>query len=260
MNTVITLSRLKNLLWNNFIILILAFYWFIAGYFGWNNEVFIPTLPEVLINTFNLLQAEKFWSHILSSLGVIFSGFALSFIVAMPVGIIMGSFARMNAALRNFIELIRPISPLALYPLFIYLFGIGFMPKLIIVFWVSWIPLLFNIITGVQCVNEDYLRMAKTFGATRKQTLREIILPAITPWIITGMRLSIGSSLLVIVAAEMIGSNTGIGFFILNASYTFRIVNLYSGILIIAIIGILINLFFLWWEKNIKIYNNKIKL
>lgn len=260
MKILLTLSKLKNLLWNNFIILILAFCWLIAGYFSWNNEVFIPTLPEVLINTLSLLQTEKFWGHIISSLGVIFSGFVLSLIIAIPTGIIMGSYTRMNAALRNFIELIRPLSPLALYPLFIYLFGIGFMPKLIIVFWVSWIPLLFNIITGVQCVNEDYLRMAKTFGATRKQILIEILLPAIKPWIITGMRLSIGSSLLVIVAAEMIGSNNGIGFFILNASYTFQIVNLYSGILVIAIIGILINTFFIWWEKTIINYNNKIQL
>lgn len=259
MKILFTLSRLKNLLWNNFIILILAFSWLIAGYFGWNNEVFIPTLPEVLTNTLNLVKTERFLGHIISSLGVIFSGFVLSFIVAIPIGVIMGSFVRMNAALRNFIELIRPLSPLALYPLFIYLFGIGFISKLVIVFWVSWIPLLFNIITGVQHVNEDYLRMAKTFGSTRKQILVEILLPAIKPWVITGMRLSIGSSLLVIVAAEMIGSNNGIGFFILNASYTFRIADLYSGILVIAIIGILINTFFLWWEKTIINYN-KIQL
>jgi len=260
MKILLTLSKLKKLLWNNFIILILAFCWLIAGYFGWNNEVFIPALPKVLINTLSLLQTEKFWGHIISSLGVILGGFVLSLIIAIPIGIIMGSYTRMNAALRSFIELIRPLSPLALYPLFIYLFGIGFMPKLIIVFWVSWIPLLFNIITGVQRVNEDYLRMAKTFGATRKQILIEILLPAIQPWVITGMRLSIGSSLLVIVAAEMIGSNNGIGFFILNASYTFQIVNLYSGILVIAIIGILINTFFIWWEKTIINYNNKIQL
>lgn len=260
MKILLTLSKLKNLLWNNFIILILVSCWLIAGYFGWNNEVFIPPLPEVLINTLSLLQTEKFWGHIISSLGVILGGFVLSLVIAIPIGIIMGSYTRMNAALRNFIEMIRPLSPLALYPLFIYLFGIGFMPKLIIVFWVSWIPLLFNVITGVQRVNEDYLRMAKTFGATRKQILIEILLPAIKPWVITGMRLSIGSSLLVIVAAEMIGSNNGIGFFILNASYTFQIVNLYSGILVIAIIGILINTFFIWWEKTIINYNNKIQI
>lgn len=260
MRILVTLSSFRSLLWNNLVILALAFCWLVIGYFGWNNEVFIPTLSEVLVNTVRLLQTERFWSHITSSLGVILSGFTLSLVVAIPIGIVMGSYIRMNAALRNFIELIRPLSPLALYPLFIYLFGIGFMPKLIIVFWVSWIPLLFNIITGVQRVNEDHLRMAKTLGATRNQVLREIILPAIAPWIITGMRLSMGSALLVIVAAEMIGSNVGIGFFILNASYTFRIVDLYSGILVIAIIGILINALFLWWERTIQIYNNKIKL
>lgn len=254
------LLSLKRLLWRNLIVLTLLVLWFIAGWIGWNNEVFVPSLPAVLANTSKLLVTAQFWSHIIASVSVIASGFLVAILVAVPIGIIMGAYAKMNSALQNFIELVRPLSPLALYPLFIYLFGIGFMSKLAIVFWVAWIPLLFNVITGVQKINEDYLRMAKTLGASKIQILVEIILPAITPWIITGMRLAIGSSLLVIIAAEMIGSNKGIGFFILNASYTFKIVDLYSGILIISIIGIITNACFLWWEKNTQIYHNKIKI
>lgn len=252
------LSNLKSLAWRNFLVWVFLFLWFLIGWLGWNNEVFIPTLPEVIINTGKLLLTAEFWVHISTSFSIITIGFLLSVLVSVPIGIVMGSNLKVNSALQNFVELIRPISPLALYPLFIFSFGIGFMSKLAIVFWVSWIPLLFSIITGVQRINEDYLRMAKTLGASKIQMIREIILPAIIPWIITGMRLSIGSALLVIVAAEMIGSNRGIGFFILNASYTFKIVDLYSGIVVISIIGILINAFFLLWEKNTQNYNNKI--
>lgn len=249
------LSVINKLLERNLLVLALLVSWLVIGCLGLNNEVFIPTLPEVVHNTFALLLTAEFWTHIVASVDVIVSGFFLSVVVAVPIGILMGSYSRANSALQNFIELIRPISPLALYPLFIFLFGIGFVSKLMIVFWVSWIPLLFNIITGVQRINEDYLRMAKTLGATKIQMLTEIMLPAVTPWIITGMRLAMGSALLVIIAAEMIGSNHGIGFFILNASYTFKIVDLYSGIVIIAIIGILINTCFLLWEKRTQIYN-----
>jgi NitT/TauT family transport system permease protein len=201
-----------------------------------------------------LLFTFELWGHILASLEIIFVGFILSVLIAVPVGIMMGYYSRVNSTMRNFIELIRPISPLALYPLFIFIFGIGFMSKLAIVFWVSWIPLLFNTISGVKKTNEHYLHMAKILGATNMQIITNIILPAILPWVITGMRLAMGSALLVIVAAEMIGSNHGIGFFILNASYTFKIVDLYSGILVIAIIGIIINKVFSSLEKASKIY------
>jgi ABC-type nitrate/sulfonate/bicarbonate transport system permease component len=254
------LLNIKNILWNNLLVLVLLVLWLVIGWLEWNNEVFVPSLSKVIINTVTLLLTVKFWTHIIASVSVIASGFLLSVLIAIPIGIIMGSYTKANSALQNFIELIRPISPLALYPLFIFMFGIGFMSKLMIVFWVSWVPLLFNVITGVQRINENYLRMAKTLGASKIQMLTEVILPAITPWIITGMRLAMGSALLVIVAAEMIGSNKGIGFFILNASYTFKIVDLYSGILVIAIIGILINACFLLWEKRTQIYNNKIKI
>lgn len=251
------LMNLKSFAWRNFLVWVFLFLWFTIGWLGWNNEVFIPTLPEVIINTGELLLTSEFLVHITTSLSVIIIGFLLSVLVAVPIGIIMGSNLKVNSALQNFIELIRPISPLALYPLFIFSLGIGFMSKLAIVFWVSWIPLLFSIITGVQRINDDYLRMAKILGASKRQMITEIVLPAIIPWVITGMRLSIGSALLVIVAAEMIGSNRGIGFFILNASYTFKIVDLYSGIVVISIIGILINAFFLLWEKKTHNYNNK---
>ena len=247
-------SNLRSFLWRNLLVGTFLAFWLAIGLLEKNNETFIPSLPEVVVNTGRLLLMAEFWKHVLASISVIASGFLLSVFVAVPIGIIMGSYARVNSALQNFIELIRPISPLALYPLFIFLFGIGFMSKLAIVFWVSWIPLLFNIITGVQRVNEDYLRMAKTLHASKIQILTEVTLPAILPWIITGMRLATGSALLVIVAAEMIGSNQGIGFFILSASYTFKIVDLYSGIVVIAIIGILINAGFLAWEKRIQVY------
>jgi len=250
-------SSLCNFLWRNSLIFALLGFWLVIGWLGWINEVFIPSLPEVVRNTFELLFTAGLWVHIFSSLSVILAGFSLSVFIAVPVGVIMGSYARVNSALQNFIELIRPISPLALYPLFIFLFGIGFMSKLAIVFWVSWIPLLFNTIAGVQRISERYLHIAKTLGATRTQMLIEIVFPAIIPWVITGMRLAMGSALLVIIAAEMIGSNRGIGFFILNASYTFKIVDLYGGIIVIAIIGILINAVFLMWEKRTQISSHR---
>jgi len=235
---------------NNLILIIFLCMWLILGFFGLLNPVFIPTLPKVVDNTINLLLKPDIWNHIYASLKVIAAGFLLSMLVALPMGIGMGMFSRVNELFKNFIELVRPISPLALYPLFIFFFGIGFMSKLAIVFWVAWIPILLNTITGVQGIENQYVRMAKIAGANRFQLLKEIIIPATLPNIITGMRLAMGSALLVIVAAEMIGSNNGIGFFILNASYTFQIADIYSGIVIIAVIGIVINKFFLLLEKS----------
>lgn len=247
-------SLVKEFILRNFIIVVVISIWLVFGWIGLLDEVFIPRLPAVIANTLQLLIGPDLWVHIFSSLQIILIGFLLSVVVAVPVGIIMGHYLTANSVLKNFIEFVRPISPLALYPLFIFLFGIGFISKLAIVFWVSWIPLLFNTISGVRKTNEHYLRMAKTLGASKMQIFIEIILPATLPWIITGMRLAMGSALLVIVAAEMIGSNRGIGFFILNASYTFKIVDLYTGIIVIAFIGIIFNAGFIILEKKARIF------
>lgn len=249
-----TKSLITEFIMRNSLIVVIMFAWLILGWVGLLDEVFIPKLPAIVTNTLQSLMKFDVWVHIWSSLEIILVGFLLSVIVAIPIGIFMGYYSIVNLTLRNFIEFVRPISPLALYPLFIFLFGIGFMSKLAIVFWVSWIPLLFNTISGVRKTNDHYLRMARVLGATKMQIIVEIIFPAILPWILTGMRLAMGSALLVIVAAEMIGSNHGIGFFILNASYTFKILDLYTGIIIIAFIGIIINAGFLVLEKRIRAY------
>jgi len=240
----------QKLLKQNLILLVFFSGWLLLGFLELLNPVFVPTLPKIVVNTFDLLLQVDIWEHIYSSLKIIMTGFVISVAVALPLGIGMGLVVHVNELCKNFIELIRPISPLALYPLFIFFFGIGFMSKLAIVFWVTWIPILLNTIIGVQKIDVQYIRMAKIAGANKWQLLKEIIIPASSPYIITGMRLAAGSALLVIVAAEMIGSNTGIGFFILNASYTFQILDIYSGIIVIAVIGIIINYFFLALEKK----------
>lgn len=250
------IKRASRLLIDNLIIIMLLLVWFILGELGLLHSVFIPNLLSVIKNTSDLFVSGEIIAHLYSSVKIILVGFLLSCFIAVPLGVFMGSLDVVNKLLQNFIELIRPISPIALFPLFIFLFGIGFIAKLAIVIWVSWIPILFNTIIGVKKVNPQYIKLAKVLGANRKQIIFDVVIPSALPFIITGMRLAIGSSLLVIVAAEMIGSNQGLGFFILNASSTFQIEDLYSGIISVAFLGISLNSIFLFLDKRLKnLYN-----
>lgn len=236
------------------ILFILVVIWVLSDALNITNTMFIPHFNDLVINTIALMQTTQFWSHIWSSVQIIIGGFILSAIVAIPFGLLMGYLPSFYALFDNLIELVRPLSPLALYPLFIYLFGIGYISKLAIVFWVSWIPILLNTVSGVRHVPAVYLQLGKIYKANTIQMFKEIIVPAILPNILVGARLAMGSALLVIVAAEMIGSSKGLGFFILNASQTFKITNLYSGILVIGILGVIINTFFISLEKHISRY------
>jgi len=147
--------------------------------------------------------------------------------------------------------MLRPISPIALFPVFILWFGIGIFSKIAIIFWVCWFPILLSTIKGVKSVDPILIKAARSMGASDSKLFKSVILPSSTFWIITGLRIGAASSLLALIAAEMIGTNSGIGFFVLTSAYTFKTVNMYAGILAIGLIGFFFNYLFIFLEKKL---------
>jgi sulfonate transport system permease protein len=167
--------------------------------------------------------------------------FGIAVSLAIPLGLLMGSFRRFEDAVDSLLQLFRQTSALAIYPIFILMLGLGETSKVMIIFWAAFFPILLNTISGVKLVDHRLIEMARVYGASRGEVFKRVVLPAATPAIFVGLRLSATTSLLLLVAAEMIGANRGLGFVIINSQYNFQIPLMFASIVLLALIGLAIN-------------------
>jgi len=175
------------------------------------------------------------------SLGRVALGFLLAALVAVPLGFVIGLSPLVHRALNPFIQVLKPISPLAWMPLALFTLKDSSVSAIFVIFICSTWPMLINTAFGVASVRRDWLNVAKTLEVKPLRKALFVILPAAAPTILTGMRISIGIAWLVIVAAEMLVGGTGIGYFVWNEWNNLSIVNILSGILAIGLIGMLLD-------------------
>ncbi|MGC2201352.1 MAG: ABC transporter permease, partial [Stellaceae bacterium] len=142
------------------------------------------------------------------------------------------------------VELIRPISPLALYPLAILWLGIGDGSKIFIIALAASFPVILNTFAGVRGIDANLFRASRSLGATELELFKGIVLPGSLPHIFTGVRLAWGISLIVVIAAEMVGAPSGLGYMVLDAQQTFRTERVFAGIIVIGLVGVLTDLGF----------------
>ncbi|MES2561823.1 MAG: nitrate ABC transporter permease [Pseudomonadota bacterium] len=169
-------------------------------------------------------------------------GFALAALVAIPVGFLIGMSPLIYRALDPFIQVLKPISPLAWMPLALFTLKDSSISSIFVIFICSVWPMLINTAFGVASVRREWLNVAKTLEVGPLRKAFRVILPAAAPTIMTGMRISIGIAWLVIVAAEMLVGGTGIGYFVWNEWNNLSIANIISGILAIGLVGMLLDL------------------
>ncbi len=178
------------------------------------------------------------------SLGRVGLGFTLAALVAIPLGFVIGLSPLVYRALNPFIQVLKPISPLAWMPLALYTIKDSATSSIFVIFICSLWPMLINTAHGVASVRRDWLNVAKTLEAGTFRTSFEVILPAAAPVILTGMRISMGIAWLVIVAAEMLVGNLGIGYFVWNEWNNLSLSNVIFAILVIGVVGMLLDLIF----------------
>jgi nitrate/nitrite transport system permease protein len=171
------------------------------------------------------------------SLGRVGLGYLLALLAAVPIGFVVGMSPLMLAVLNPFIQLLKPISPLAWMPLALFVIEDSVASAVFVIFICSLWPMLINTAFGVRSVHRDYLNVAQTLELSRLRTAFTIILPAAAPTILTGMRISIGISWLVIVAAEMLVGGTGIGYFVWNEWNNLDLASVIFSILLIGLVG-----------------------
>jgi len=175
------------------------------------------------------------------SLARVLSGYLLAALVAVPLGFLIGMSRTVYRALDPFIQVLKPISPLAWMPLALYTIRDAGVSAVFVIFICSVWPMLINTAFGVASVRQDWLNVARTLEVPRLRTALQVVLPAAAPTIMTGMRISIGIAWLVIVAAEMLIGGTGIGYFVWNEWNNLSIANIICAILLIGLVGMLLD-------------------
>ena len=175
--------------------------------------------------------------QLLYSIGRVMTGSLLAILVAVPIGFLIGMSPLFYSALQPYIQVLRPISPLAWMPLALFIIKDSIMSSVFVIFICSIWPILINTAFGVMAVKKDWLNVAQTLEMGKIQTALTVILPAALPTIFTGLRISIGISWLVIVAAEMLVGGTGIGYYVWNEWNNLDLASVIFSILMIGVIG-----------------------
>ncbi len=219
----------------------LVLLWWLITALGLVGKVLLPPPTEVLTALAHSVADGSLAKHVGISLLRVLEGFLLALVIAVPIGVLMGSSQIARGLLEPVIELLRPIPPIAVIPLAILWFGIDELSKVFIITYGAFFPILLNTIAGFQEVDPMHIRAAQALGAARTEIFRDVILRSAFPFIVIGARLGMGMAFIVLVAAELIASSAGLGYLITDARYSFRTDLIFLGMACIGVLGFLLN-------------------
>jgi NitT/TauT family transport system permease protein len=234
------MNRLQQMLPSLAVIVVLIAVWW-ATVVGTGSVIF-PTPWQVVTGTVELIADGSIFEHIGASLFRVAAGFGLAVVVALPLGLWMGSVRGAYLTLNPLFQILRPISPIAWIPIAILWFGVGNASPIFLIFISSVFPMVVQTTAGVHTIERRYLQAAENFGVSRYTLFTQVIIPAVLPQIIVGMRIGLGVAWLVVVAAEMIALRSGLGYLIIdsrNAGNRYDLV--IAGMIIIGLIGLLLD-------------------
>lgn len=206
------------------------------------HSAIFPTPLQVVTGMLELVRDGTLFDHIGASLFRVGAGFLLALVFAIPLGLWMGWVRGAYSTLNPIFQLLRPISPIAWIPIAILWFGVGNVSPIFLIFISSVFPMIVQTTAGVHTIERRYLRAAENFGVSRYTLFRRVVIPAVWPQIIVGMRIGLGVAWLVVVAAEMIALRSGLGYLIIdsrNAGNRYDLV--IAGMIIIGVIGLLLD-------------------
>ncbi|WP_405412376.1 ABC transporter permease [Streptomyces decoyicus] len=225
--------------------------WELSPRFGLVDPTFLPPFSEVAQAWWELVANGQLADNAQASLVRSFSGFGIAVAVSVPLGLLIGWYRPVADLLNPLLQVFLNTAALALLPVFVLLLGIGETSKISIVVYACAWPILFNTISAVRTVDPTLLRLAKTMDLSAPRLFQKVILPASVPTIFTGIRLAGAVSIVVLVAAEMIGAKAGLGYLINASQYNFAIPQMYAGIVTISVIGVAFNQLLVVVEKRL---------
>jgi len=246
-----TKEKILNFLNSAFVPVIFILIWQFLSGVGFLNELFLPSPVKVFKAFIEMAKSGVLFDDIWVSAKRVLWGCFWGILIGLSLGIVSGLFSPLAKVLEPIIDAIRQISVYAWIPLIILWFGIGETSKIIIIGRSVMIPVYVNCLSGIRDVRKEYMELAEVLELSRSLYLRKVLLPAATPSIFTGLRLAAGNAWTSVVAAEMLGGLTGLGYALLHAKDYMRSDQLIALMFVIAIIGMLLDLLLRLLEKRI---------
>lgn len=226
----------------SFVVIIFA--WCILTYGGVLDKVFLPTPTAVLLAVINMYNAGTLLPDMFDSIARIIIGWALAAIIALPLGMLIAKSKPSSKLIQPLIEFARYLPITALVPLTLLYCGIGELQKYTVIFLGTFFQLVLMVSDSVSSVDKNLLNAAKTLGANTWQTYRLVLFPAALPGILDNFRLSIGWAWTYLVVAEMIAANSGLGYLIIKSQRFLKTDNIFAGLILIGIIGLITDFLF----------------
>lgn len=220
------------------LVLLLAL-WQIAAWRGWTSTTFLSTPIDIARAIVVLARSGELWAHLDASLRRLAIGWAAGTVAGLLAGFTIGLFSLARSPGMAVVSALFPIPKIALVPLFIIWFGIGEGSKLVTLAFGVFFPTVIATAAGVDGVPRGLIRMGQSFGLPWRSILRKIVLPGALPTILAGFRITTSTAIILLVAAEMIGAEKGIGAFVLSAGNLYDVDNLMAGIVLLSAIGLL---------------------
>jgi NitT/TauT family transport system permease protein/taurine transport system permease protein len=235
--------------------------WYIVTAFKLVSPIILPG-PGAVLAAFAAMLANgysggSFLSHLWASLSRLLVAYGFAVLLGVPIGLLRGRYRLIDAVLLVPAEVLRPIPPLGIIPLLILWFGIGELSKVVVIWICAFLIIMLNTQAGVRSVQPDAIRAAQSLGASPFQVFRYVILPSALPQIMTGLRVSLGAGLTILVAAELLGGDRGLGFIILDASNFFRTKDVFVGIAMIGLLGLLSDRGLNWISRHFVHWDGK---
>ena len=227
----------------------------IASRNGWVNPTFLPPPSTIIASFWGIVTSGSFIAPLAQTLLLLFTGYGIGCVAAVALGVLMGSSRSVFNFFEPLTELLRPLPKPALLPALILFLGLGARMEITIVALGCFFPVLINTIQGVRAVEPTMINTARTFGHGTTAIWRRILLPASAPYILAGMRVSLGLGLILVVTAEMIAGSGGLGDSILSAQRTFLVKESYAWLVVLALLGSLLTWLFTWVERRLAFWN-----
>jgi ABC-type nitrate/sulfonate/bicarbonate transport system permease component len=233
------------------LIAVLLVAWELAAASGAMPSLSFPRMSEILASMWRLTRSGELPAELGDSLWRMFAGYFIGILLGAAIGLLMGYFRVFYNLLEPITEVLRPIPSPAYLPIVILFLGIDDGMKIFMIAFASLFPVLINTYSGVRSIDPIQLQTARTFGVTGPKLIWKIVLPAASPYIFTGMRVSLAVALIVMVISEMVAASSGIGYFILSAQRGFKIREMFAGVLTLAVVGYVFNRIFVAIENRV---------
>lgn len=246
----------KRLFWLGCLPIIgIACLWELAGGLGWINIRITPPPSSILERVISIITQGEVLQPFLQTTYLLFGSFIVASAVGTGLGLLIGRSAFAYNLFNPLLELIRPLPKPALLPPLMLFLGIGMVMKMVVVCLAIFFPVLINTVQGVRSVDPNLVNVGRTLRVGPMRTTARIIAPAALPYIFTGMRVGLGLGLIVVVIAEMLAGTGGLGYLIIDMQRSFKIVDMYAWLLILAVFGFSINYLFVRIERRILHWN-----